>query len=58
MNEDSLFIGIKNSYSAQEVDGDCNWWDFSVFTINELIKYLNFRNVGLRKYLWYANFEE
>jgi hypothetical protein len=30
----------------------------SIFTVDELINYLNFRNVGLREYLWYANFEE
>ena len=46
------------SYSAQEVDGDCNWWDFNINTVNKLINYLNFRNVGFRKYLWCVIFEE
>ena len=55
----AFFIGIKISPTAlKRLTEIATGRISSIFTINELINYQNFRNVGLRKYLWYANFEE
>lgn len=53
-----FLLGLKSPTALKRLTeiatGGTPW----IFTVNELIIYLNFRNVGLRKYLWYANFEE
>lgn len=52
-------IGIKISLTAlKRLTEIATGGISSIFAINELINYFKFRNVGLRKYLWYANFEE
>ena len=54
-----FFIGIKISPTAlKRLTEIATGGISSIFTVNELIDYLNFRNVGLRKYMWYANLEE